>query len=73
MPILVSLVVIRLAVRVLRATFPDVAPVRILERSISWLVWIALVLWLSGLLPLILGDWTTSTGRSVAPASRCAA
>jgi hypothetical protein len=68
-PILASLVVIRIAVRVLRATFPTSQPVRILERTLSWLIWGALVLWLSGLLPLILGEleaihWTMG-GASV--------
>ncbi len=60
---------IRIAVRVLRATFPTSQPVRILERTLSWLIWGALVLWLSGLLPLILGEleaihWTMG-GASV--------
>ena len=51
-PILISLVVIRLSVRVLGATFPEARWVRILERSISWLAWIAVVLWVTGVLPL---------------------
>jgi small-conductance mechanosensitive channel len=55
-PILASLVVIRLAVRVLRVAFPHSHPVRVLERTLSWLVWGVLVLWLSGLLPLVLGE-----------------
>jgi small-conductance mechanosensitive channel len=68
-PILASLVVIRIAVRVLRVTFPTSQPVRILERTLSWLIWGVLVLWLSGLLPLILGEldaihWTMG-GASV--------
>ena len=52
-PILVSLVVIRLSVRVLRATFPRTSWVRIVERSISWVAWIAVVLWVTGVLPLM--------------------
>jgi small-conductance mechanosensitive channel len=55
-PILASLVVIRVAVRVLRVAFPNSGLVRVVERTISWLVWIALVLWLTGLLPLVLGE-----------------
>ena len=47
-PILISLVVIRLSVRVLSRTFPGVRWVRIVERSISWLAWIAVVLWITG-------------------------
>ena len=53
-PILVSLVVIRFSVRVLSRTFPGVAWVRTVERSISWLAWIAVVLWVTGVLPLVL-------------------
>lgn len=53
-PMLISLLVIRLSVRVLGATFPDVRWVRILERSISWIAWIAVVLWVTGVLPILL-------------------
>jgi small-conductance mechanosensitive channel len=53
-PILLSLAVIRLSVRVLSASFPDTRWVRSLERSISWIAWLAVVLWVSGVLPLML-------------------
>jgi small-conductance mechanosensitive channel len=53
-PILLSLAVIRLSVRVLSATFPNTRWVRIVERSISWLAWLAVVLWVTGVLPLVL-------------------
>ena len=53
-PILLSLVVIRLSVRVLGVTVPSLRWVRVIERSISWLAWIAVVLWVTGLLPLLL-------------------
>ena len=53
-PILVSLVLIRLSVRVLGATFPDTPWVRSVERSISWLAWIAVILWVTGIFPLML-------------------
>ena len=53
-PILLSLVLIRLAVRVLQVTFPHSGWVRIVERSISWLAWLAVVLWITGVLPLLL-------------------
>ena len=53
-PILISLVVIRLSVRVLGRTFPGVTWVRTVERSISWLAWIAVVLWITGISPLVL-------------------
>lgn len=53
-PVLMSLVVIRLSVRVLGATFPQSAWVRVLERSISWLAWGAVILWVTGVLPFLL-------------------
>jgi small-conductance mechanosensitive channel len=55
-PILASLVLIRVAVRVLRVAFPQSQAVRTFERTLSWLVWIVLVLWLSGLFPLVLKE-----------------
>jgi small-conductance mechanosensitive channel len=51
--------VIRLGVKVLQVAFKNAPLVRALERTISWLVWLALVLWLSGLLPLILAELDT--------------
>jgi small-conductance mechanosensitive channel len=56
LPILASLVIIRVAVRVLRKAFPNSGLVRMIERTISWLVWIAMVLWVTGLLPLLLQE-----------------
>ena len=56
LPILASLVIIRVAVRVLRVAFPNSGLVRVIERTISWLVWIAMVLWVTGLLPLLLEE-----------------
>ena len=53
-PILVSLLVIRLAVRVLHVTFPDARWVRVIERTVSWIAWLAVVLWITGVLPLML-------------------
>jgi small-conductance mechanosensitive channel len=53
-PVLISLVVIRLSARVLARTFPGVAWVRMVERSISWIAWISVVLWVTGVLPIVL-------------------
>ncbi len=53
-PVLVSLLAIRLTVRVLRAAFPNSHFMRVVERSVSWLAWIAVVLWITGVLPLAL-------------------
>jgi small-conductance mechanosensitive channel len=55
-PILASLVIIRVAVRVLQVAFPKSGLVRVVERTISWLVWIGMVLWVTGLLPLLLEE-----------------
>ncbi|MDP2820146.1 MAG: mechanosensitive ion channel [Polaromonas sp.] len=55
-PVLVALAVIRLGVKVLQVVFVDAPVVRVLERSISWLAWLAMVLWVSGLLPLVLEE-----------------
>jgi small-conductance mechanosensitive channel len=55
-PVLVALVVIRLGVKVLQLAFATAPWVRLLERSISWLAWIAMALWVSGLLPLVLTE-----------------
>lgn len=55
-PVLISLAVIRVSVRVLHAAFPSSALVRALERTLSWGVWIAAVLWTTGLLPVILAE-----------------
>lgn len=56
LPILSSLVVIRLTVRVLRFAFPKSALMRVVERSVSWIAWVAVALWITGLLPLMLGE-----------------
>ena len=56
LPILASLLVIRLGVRVLRVAFPQSRVVRVLERTLSWLVWLWLALWLTGLLPAVLTE-----------------
>ncbi|HNK05885.1 MAG: mechanosensitive ion channel [Burkholderiaceae bacterium] len=55
-PVLVALVVIRVGVKVLQVAFPQATWVRPVERSISWLVWLAMVLWVTGLLPLVLQE-----------------
>jgi small-conductance mechanosensitive channel len=56
LPVLIALVVIRVGVKVLQAAFSDTPLVRVLERSISWMAWVAMVLWVSGLLPLMLEE-----------------
>ncbi|MBC7958152.1 MAG: mechanosensitive ion channel [Cytophagales bacterium] len=53
-PILTSLVLIRLTVRVLSAAFPNNLWMRAIERTVSWLAWIAVVLWVTGVLPTVM-------------------
>jgi small-conductance mechanosensitive channel len=53
-PILLSLLVIRIAARVLHVTFPNAHWVRVIERTVSWIAWLAVVLWITGFLPLLL-------------------
>ena len=56
MPVLVSLAVIRTGVKVLQVAFNNAPVVRLLERTISWVAWLAMVLWVSGLLPVLLDE-----------------
>ena len=53
-PILVSLVLIRLTVRVLSAAFPNNQWMRAAERTLSWLAWIVVVLWVTGVMPAVM-------------------
>lgn len=53
-PILMSLAAIRLTARVLRAALPDSRLAVAVERSVSWLAWIAVVLWVLGILQPLL-------------------
>jgi small-conductance mechanosensitive channel len=46
---LLSLVVIRMLVRLLTGLFPQSRSVQWMERSVSWLVWLGLVMWFTGL------------------------
>jgi small-conductance mechanosensitive channel len=55
-PVCFSLAIIRLGAKVLQVTFKSAEWVRPLERSLSWLAWAAVVLWLTGLLPLVLEE-----------------
>jgi small-conductance mechanosensitive channel len=56
LPVLMSLAVIRLVVRVLHLSFPTSRVMRVVERSVSWVAWIAVVLWITGVLPLLLNE-----------------
>jgi small-conductance mechanosensitive channel len=67
-PVCLSLAAIRLGVKVLQVTFKEANWVRPVERSLSWMAWGAVVLWLTGLLPLILDEldqihWRVGSGQ----------
>jgi len=53
-PVLLALVAIRTGVKVLQIAFSQARWVRALEQTISWLAWLAMVLWVSGVLPALL-------------------
>lgn len=55
-PILSSLLLVRTGAQVLRAAFVQAPWVLAIERTISWLAWGTMVLWVTGLLPLLLRD-----------------
>ena len=56
LPALVALAIIRLGAKALEAAFPKASSVRTLERSISWLVWLCFVMWVTGILPLMMHE-----------------
>jgi small-conductance mechanosensitive channel len=62
-PVLVSLVVIRLGVKVLQVAFSNAPWVRVMERTISWFAWGCMVLWVSGLLPIVLAEMDEITWK----------
>ena len=67
-PVLVSLLVIRVTVRVLRAAFPASSAIRAIERTVSWLAWIGVVAWITGVLPMVMEaldeiHWTFGTTK----------
>lgn len=56
LPVLISFASIRLSVRVLTVAFPGSRLMRVVERTISWLAWLAVVGWITGVLPEILNE-----------------
>jgi small-conductance mechanosensitive channel len=55
-PILSSLAIIRSLVQVLHLIAPQSKLVRAIERTVSWLIWFGLVLWITGVLPRLLDE-----------------
>ena len=62
-PVLMALVVIRIGAKVLKVAFPQAPWVRSMERSISWMAWLAMVLWVTGLLPVVLQEMEQITWK----------
>lgn len=56
LPVCMSLALIRFGVKVLQVAFGAAPFVRVLERTISWMAWLAVVLWVTGILPLLLDE-----------------
>ena len=56
LPVCTSLAIIRLGVKVLQVALGTTPMVRALERTISWGAWIAVVMWVTGVLPLVLEE-----------------
>lgn len=55
-PILTSLLLIRVGVKVLKIAFPGKRWVEPVARSFSWLIWMGVVLWIIGLGPTLLNS-----------------
>jgi small-conductance mechanosensitive channel len=55
-PVLVSLAGIRFLARVFTVVFPASRLARLVERLFSWLAWLAAVLWIVGLLPVVMQE-----------------
>jgi small-conductance mechanosensitive channel len=62
-PVLMALVVIRVGVKVMQAAFEESRWVRLIERTLSWVVWIVMVLWVIDLLPIILNEMEQITWK----------
>ena len=55
-PALMSFAVIRLTARVLRVAFPASPLVKVIERTVSWLAWLGVLGWITGVLPDVLDE-----------------
>jgi small-conductance mechanosensitive channel len=55
-PVLLALAAIRMGAKILQVAFDNAPWVRMVERTISWVAWLAMVLWVSGLLPVLLEE-----------------
>jgi small-conductance mechanosensitive channel len=55
-PILLALVAIRFLARTFALSFPTSIMARMTERFFSWMAWLSVVLWVTGLLPSVLSE-----------------
>ncbi len=55
-PVLVSLLIIRLTVQVLRTALPKSAVIQLVEQTVSWAAWAGSILWVTGILPWVRGE-----------------
>ncbi len=62
-PVLASLAMIRLTVKVLRVAFPGSSAVKVIERTVSWMAWLVTVLWVTGVMPIILKEMEEMTWK----------
>jgi small-conductance mechanosensitive channel len=62
-PALLSLATIRLTARVLHVALPDTRWVAVVERTVSWIAWGAVLLWVTGVLPPLLESLEAITWR----------
>jgi small-conductance mechanosensitive channel len=56
MPMLSALAAIRLIARVIALAYPNSRAGRLIEQFFSWAVWLGIVLWLAGVLPVVLAE-----------------
>jgi small-conductance mechanosensitive channel len=49
-------VVIRLLARVMKRAFPNSSFVHLVQTTVSWVAWIGVALWITGILPLLMGE-----------------
>jgi small-conductance mechanosensitive channel len=55
-PMLSALAAIRLIARVFALAYPDSTAGRLIEQFFSWAVWLGIVLWLAGVLPIVMTE-----------------
>jgi small-conductance mechanosensitive channel len=62
-PIVLALLVVQGSARVLRAAFPESLLIKRVQRVWSWVIWGGIVLWLTGLMPMLLDEMEAISWR----------